>query len=215
MFIEVPFGFDASNLGFGKVDRNQSATRTTYVTATDAGSLKGIDLVSSSKYITARVAENTGDDLNGKKLPIEVSLTPGLPLGRFTESVTAKSKAPGLPDASLMVTGTIIGPVEASPESVRFVLMQSAGNSVVPEYHKVLLVNHDKEHTLKILSYKDPDDRVTLELKPVNEGQEYELQIRPKAPGDVKGTINGNIQIETNNSAQPEVDVKYSIVPRA
>ena len=212
--IEVAFGFENTNLGFGKVDRDEVVSKPTSLTATDARNLIGLDLVSSSEFITASIADSSGIRPDEKKVSLSVKVSPGLPLGRFNESITAKSSIDSLPDAILRVSGTIIGPVEVSPESVRFVLMQNAENSLVPEFHKVRIVNHDPERMLRVISAQDPDDRMNIELKTVEDGSEFELIFSPKNVESIEGKIQGKVVIVTNHPDQRKLTLSYTIVLR-
>ena len=212
--ILVVFGFERSNLSFGKVDRNEVIAQLASLTATDAGSLVDLDLISSSEFVSASIAEGSPRDPEGKKISIKVEVSPGLPLGRFSGSVTARSSIDSLPDAILRISGTIIGPVEISPESVRFVLMKNAGNSLVPEFHKVRIVNHESERTLNVLSARDPEEKMVIELKTIVAGKEFELNIRPRSIESVAGSVNGTIVIATDNPNQPELYLTYSVVPK-
>jgi hypothetical protein len=212
--IEVAFGFENTNLGFGKVDRDEVVTKLTALTATDARNLIGLDLVSSSEFITASIADGSGIRPDEKKVSITVKVDPGLPLGRFNESITAKSSIDSLPDAILRVSGTIIGPVEVSPESVRFVLMQSSENSLVPEFHKVRIINHVTGRMLSVISAQDPDGRMNVELKTIEDGREFELTVRPKSAESIAGTVKGTIVIVTDHPDQRELTLAYTVISR-
>ncbi|MFH2054341.1 MAG: hypothetical protein ABIJ61_00155 [bacterium] len=192
----------------------EAARRATSVSATEIDFLDGVELISSSKYITATISDSPKSTPTGGTVPVAISLSAEMPLGRFNEYITAKSSVDSLPEAMIKIAGTVIGLVEASPSSVRFLMMASAGNSMVPEFDRVLIINHDKARPLKILSYQDADDRVKLELSTVAEGQEYELLIRPKAIENLTGSVEGTIRIGTDHSDTPEVTVGYTIVPR-
>ena len=63
--------------------------------------------------------------------------------------------------------------------------------------------------------FNDPDDRLTLELTTLEEGQKYELVVTPKLEViRAKERLTGSVILETNSLKQPDMRIKYSIIPR-
>lgn len=184
------------------------------MTADDIDWLNDVEFITSSDLVTIKTTGAPSHSAEGNTLPVEVGVSSKLPLGRFSETITAKSSVDSLPDATLSVGGLVVGPVEASPSSIRFLLMQNAGNSMVPEFHRVQIINHDPDTPLKLTEVTDPDNRFDIEIETVAEGEQFNLVIRPKEIKKLAEIIEGAIVVNTNNPNVPELRVGYSIVPR-
>lgn len=188
--------------------------RRTALTATDPAFIEGVTFSSSSDLVSVTVTGKPESEQGATKLPLEVEISPDLPLGRFNETITASSGVDTLPVAQLRVGGLVVGMVEASPNSVRFLLMENAGGSMVPEFQRVQILNHDKENPLKVTDFEDPDGRLEFEIETITEGEQYNLTIRPKPVKSLEKEVDGTIIISTDNPRLSELRVGYSIVPR-
>ena len=213
-FIEVEFGFVPSSLGFGKVDLSQAVSKSAKILIKDPSHTKLAQLKTSSDFVLARVNDQDDEDASGGSISVEITLSPGLPLGRFTEFVTATSTDASLPEAKLRIGGNVLGEVEVNPDFVRFVVHEGDSSRATPGQRKIAITNRSDARPLKIISVRDPDDRMTLDLRTLQEGRRFELLVSPK---DLKGAatnLSGSIVISTNNPSQKNLAVRYTISQR-
>jgi hypothetical protein len=210
-FVEVPFGFDNASLYMDKIREGQSSTKTTYIVVKDPQTTRVKELKSSSEYIVARVLDEPKVSMEGK-IPVEITVKPGFPMGRFSGTITAISTVDSLPTALLRVSGSVIGEVEVSPDAVRFVIMKNSDNSVVPTFQKISVVNHSEGRPLAITKAVDPTGMMSIEERTVKEGEEYTLIITPKNPSVLTANQTGTIDITTDNPNQKELQVHYSVI---
>lgn len=210
--ITVEFGFDVTYTSFGRVNQGEGSDKVVHLMAKDADNLKSVQFNASSELLSAVIDKDAGDAGKSEGVPVVISLKPGLPMGRFNETITARSNNTEMRPSTVRVSGTIIGDVEVSSESIRFVVLKSAENSIVPAEQKVAIINHSENRSLAIDSYRDPDERLNLTLKTDQDGQEYTLVASPKELGKIDHNLTGKILITTDNPNQKELEVQYSII---
>jgi hypothetical protein len=210
-FIEVDFGFVPSSIGFGKIDQNQTSSKSATILVKDPSHTKLADLQTSSDFVRARVNDQDDRETSGGSITVEITLVPGLPPGRFNEFVTATSTDTSLPEAKLRVGGNVIGDVDVNPNAVRFVVREGDSSRVTPGQRKITITNHSDDRPLKITGVRDPDDRVTLDLRTLEEGQRFELLVSPKDLKSTATNLSGSIMISTNSPSQNNLAVRYTI----
>ena len=216
-FIEVEFNFASYSLDFGKVSKDDTATKSTYLQIKNPQSTKITDIVASSPFISAKQLEPS-EPIDSSRIEIEIRLLPGLPLGRINQTVTAHSNLTSKPQATLQLGGIIVGDVEVTPEALSFVISQSADGST--QVNEQRLTIHDKPTAkpLKILSVRDSHDRLQLDLSTINEGREFEIMASLKQETMntilVNKNLRGSILITTDNPDQPEITVLYNVTRR-
>ena len=215
VLIEVEFDFELYSLNFGKLKTNDTATKSTFIQILDPEKTRIIDITTSSPFVSAKRVEASESADNRTRIEVKVTLSPGLPPGRIKERVTVRSNLNSKPEATLRLTGSIIGDVEVTPEVLRFVVNESQGASNQNISQKLKITNNSENKPLRILGARDPDDRLKLNVKTVEEGQKFELTatLKPEALA-TSGNQTGTIVITTNNQEQKEITVRYNIVRR-
>lgn len=210
--IEIEFGFESPYLSFAKARESESSSKIAYVVIKNYDDVKLKDLESSSQFVKAVVCDTVSGEKEKGRIPVEVTIKPGLPLGRFNETITAKPSDAKVPSSALRISGMIVGEVEVYPEAIRFVVMDSADHSIVPSYQKVTITNHSDTKKLAIDKVVDPDGKLDLELDTLTVGQDYQLFIRPGTDLKSSNDFSGSILITTNNPDQKQVSVNYSVI---
>ena len=165
--------------------------------------------------MSAKRVEASDSADNRTRIEVEVTLLPGLPIGRVNETVIAHSSLESKSKATLRLIASIVGDVEVNPSILRFVVTESQGASNQNISQKLQITNNSENKPLRILGARDPDDRLQLNVKTVEEGQKFELTatLKPEALA-TSGNQTGTIVITTNNQEQKEITVRYNVVRR-
>ncbi len=215
VLIEVEFDFESYTLNYGRMRTNDTATKSTFIQILDPEKTRFTDITTSSPFVSAKRVEASDSADNHTRIEIEVTLLPGLPPGRINETVTAHSSLESKSKATLRLTGSIVGDVEVTPEVLRFVVNESQDASDQNISQKLQITNNSENKPLRILGARDPDDRLQLNVKTVEEGREFELTatVKPDTLFTL-GNKTGTIVITTNNQEQKEITVRYNVVRR-
>jgi len=210
--IDIEFDFVSSNLSMGKVERNQTVVKTAQIQIKNPANTRITGIETSSPMIKVRLLEDT--DISDNKVDVEVTLMPGLPPGRLSETVTVKSNLESKPEAKLRLSGLIIGEFEITPLSIAYFFNDSAG-IVTDSSVKVTIVNHNDAVPLELVEISDPDGYLKIEKQTITAGQKYVLVCNlseEKLPDSNRH--NGNILIKTNNPVEKEKEISYRIIKR-
>ena len=154
-----------------------------------------------------------GDD-GYTRIPFEIKLLPGLPPGRFRESLTVYSNLEAFPKAILTINGTIEGDIVVMPESIRFLIFDSlkTKNQTIQKFS---VRYNSKERPLEIMSIIDKKDRLEFEIDTITEGSEYEIIAKLKDDFlQIQGNLSGYVLFDTNDPIQKQVKVFYQILRR-
>lgn len=108
-FIEVIFDFAIHNLYMGKFHKDREVSKSSIIVVDDPEKTRIIDLKSSSPFITARQLDYLENKDGYSRLKIQVTVAPGLPVGKFAETVTAYSNSDRKSEATLRLTGDVLG----------------------------------------------------------------------------------------------------------
>ena len=215
VLIEIEFDFESYSLNFGKLRTNDTATKSIFIQILDPEKTRITDITTSSPFVSVKRVEASDSADNRTRIELEVTLSPGLLSGRINETVTAHSSLESKSKATLRLTGSIVGDVEVIPEMLRFVVKesQSASNQNISQLLNI--TNNSENKLLRILGVRDPDDRLQLNVKTVEEGQKFELTatLKPDTLSTL-GTQTGTIVITTNNQEQKEITVRYNVMRR-
>ncbi len=216
-FVEVEFDFASYQLDFGKVDKDDTVTKSAYLHIKDRQNVSITDITTSSPFISAKQLKPS-DTADSSNIEIDVTLSPGLPVGRFSEKVTAHSNLDSKPQATLQLAGTIVGDVEVTPEALSFVISESADGSAQSNQQRLSIHNKPTAKPLKVLSVSDSDERLVFDLKTINEGLQFEIvaSLKPETMDStlVNKSLRGSILITTDNPDQPEITVSYNVIRR-
>lgn len=210
IFVEIEFGFSPTSLGFSKVPHGQTTTKTAKILIKNPDRVQVANLRTSSEFIQAKVSDQSPEDAPGI-IAIEVTLDAGLPAGRINEFVTAVPTDTSLKESKLRIGGSIVGDIEITPDIISFMIQQGDSGVASPKQRTLTIVNRSADRPLKIIDAVDSQDRLTLELKTLQEGQQFELLVIPKEIKNFTGNLNGTIVISTDNPNQRTVSVRYSL----
>jgi len=210
--IEVEFNFASSSLRIGNAKKDQTVTKTVEMLIKDTQNTKITAIEPSSEFITVKELEdkNTADN----KIQLEVTLSPGLPMGPIRESIIVRSNISDKSEAKLRLSGNIIGDIEVNPTTITYIVSDSAG-IINGELKKLTIINRSSDLPLKLLEVSDPDGYVTIETVTITEDQKYVLNCvlkDDKFPESQR--YNGHIAIKSNNPDEAEKLVDYKIIKR-
>lgn len=209
-FVDVIFDFVSYALAMGKVRQDETVSKSAFLQIKDMDKIKITDIKSSSEFITVEHVPNA-DLLEENQLEYKVTLSPGLPIGRINEEITVRSNSEERPEAKLRLSGSIVGDVEASPEAIRFTLMDTTFTTPRQSKYAVIM-NHRKELPLEVLEVSDPDNKLDLELKTMIPGEKFQVTATPtEAAMRSQSNLKGKILVKTNNPDQPEVSIDYHV----
>lgn len=210
------FDFEQPSLYLGKVSRDGSLTKNSFILVKDLTATEVLEVNSTSEFIVAKMLNYTDNNGTYDRMKMEVTTLPGLPLGRINESVTVKTNLEDKPTALLRLTGSVIGDVEVSPEWMTFVVTDVSSTRPSSLTKKIFITNHVEGARLEIVDIKDSEDYLELTLKPLKDGDKYELTatLKPESIPE-KGNISGNVVLTTNFPSQKEVAIRYSAVRKS
>lgn len=146
---------------------------------------------------------------------VTIKLEPGLPIGKFTDEVQIFTNHPAAPVQTLTFQGRILGPIEAVPPSIR------GGNLFYDrggEIRQRLVVQDRRAVEFKVASKPFPE--LVVEIAPElsesgsPEPGRYEMRVIIP-PESYKGTINGEIVLETDHPDANIVKIPVYLIVRA
>jgi hypothetical protein len=154
----------------------------------------------SSKDISARI-------VGSSKTPhpcvaIEVTIGPGVPMGRLDERVELHTTDRRWPLVSIPVVGFIEGEIQVIPEVFSFGHIEHGKSA-----SQKIAIAKAHEPNLRVEEVVSSLDFVAVELKEVLKGRKFEIVVTLKADAPV-GAIRGNIDILTNSPEQPKLAVQ-------
>lgn len=215
--VAVPFGFADRAVDMGRVHHEyaEPLIREAILLIRESSTAKPAALETSSPLVTARLTGNETVAQGQRRLGLEVSLLPGLPPGPVAETVTVRSAGEGLEPAVLEVNGLVTGDVAAAPEQLRLLVVETARRTARDSWARVYLTGHSPDRPLTILTTRDSNGILDLDLAELIPGQKYELTVTLGAEAlDVNSQITGTVEITTNSPSQPVVSVGYSAARR-
>jgi len=209
--VEIIFGFALNTLGMGKVSECESFTKSAYLKVKDLQTTQITGITSSSPYVVARAVSNYEAE-SWNKREIQVTVSPGLPVGRFSAAIILQSNLEDVPQAKLYVSGNIIQSVEIKPGFLTFTIeepekMQNGDSK------KLHVLNHCSKNNWQITKVHDPDGHLSVTTNLVRENREDELEVTVIPEGlPEKRRHRGSLSISTNDPNQEDIQVKYTLV---
>lgn len=197
----------------GVIASDEPAGKSTFLLIKDPEQTQITEFTSSSEYITAELVLSSADSA-GSKVEVEVTVNPGLPPGRFNESITAHSNSEEYPTSVIRISGEIKGDISLVPDMLKFdrYLSDSSKTTRVMTLH---IVNESEKRPLQVLSVDNPGGHLTLEIKTVRPGELYEVTATLKEEALTEGTyFSGMINIKTDDPRQGSLDARYMIYNR-
>jgi len=129
----------------------------------------------------------------GESATIDANLSLKGRRGLQTKTITVNSNDPTTPAFRLTLKGTAVSAVNLSPTSV-YVGNLGQGESAT----KTVTISNNDTNALNITSVKAQNNSVTLNLKTIEEGQKYELDVTTSSTLPI-GRISDFITITTDN----------------
>jgi hypothetical protein len=210
--VVIEFGFELYALNFGRLLFEQSMTKTAPLLIRDADKVQVAEVTSDSRYVTTRIA-SPATSTSGRA-QVEVTVLPGMPIGFFTAEITARSSQATIPPATLTVSGTILGNVEAMPPEIRYKLIKEKPDPAILT-QKVSIRSTRDTGTFRIVSVEDPDNRLTLKLDTVTAGREFTLFATLKQSAIDAGEAQGTVLVRTDDSTQSALSIPYNVMVRS
>jgi len=209
--VEIDFGFTTSSMSVGSVLKNDSKTRAAFLEIKDTAKTKITGISTSSEFVTAEIDD--GKYENGK-VKINITINPGLPLGRINQTVTVTSSNPDKPDTKLRLSGTVIGEIEIKPENLTYIFSDSSG-ILNGDVKKITIINRSDSLPLEIIDISDPDGYLSIEREIIAADQQFQL-ICTLSEDNLPTKIrhNGRILLKTSNPEESEKTIGYRIIKR-
>jgi len=125
--------------------------------------------------------------------------------GKFTKSATIRSNDPQHPSYRIKLKGTIKSYITVQP-SPRAYLTGFEGDTLSQK----LTISTNEAEALTITNITSTlDDKITYEIKPLQEGKAYELNVTTRE--DVQGRAIGRITVTTSSKNKPKLDIPVRI----
>ncbi|MGA1497556.1 MAG: DUF1573 domain-containing protein [Steroidobacteraceae bacterium] len=192
----------------------------------DAGNVERGRLVTHSYRLRNAGTEPvqfTGMQFNvpGLKARVPASIAPGASVelhlewdtrihsGEFIGEALLQTNTPGAEPLRLVLTGTVISPIEFDPAPA-FYISQFSGERQTQTIQ--LLVNQERPVTL--IRAESPETMAIIEFKPVSEGRHFEVAATasPELP---VGIHTGSAYLFTNDPDRPRIRLEVNIKVKA
>ncbi len=209
--INILFDFEVRGIDFGEVKVDTPVTKSVFIDIKDPATTKITGLSATLPNIEVKEGEATAEPDGSSKVEIDVTLIPGIIPGYIRDIVTARSNLGSKPEATLRVSGKVLGEIETIPEALRFDRNPIPGEQTSGT-QKLQVVNRYPEKPFHILTAEDPDHRLKIDFKTLKEGQRYEVEaslIEDSLP--TGNYYHGAIYVTTDNPKQDTVKVEYNI----
>ena len=193
-----------SPLYLGHVRRGDAARHEVMITPGRPGAAYTVERVEhTNPAIRARLERR--DDGPGQRLLVE--LDPGLPLGRFNETLTLHPTSPREPAIALSVLGSVEGDLIVLPPQVTFGVTRGGA---APE--RDLYIRNRGARPVAVTRVVVPDEVALYSLRALQEGLEYRLTLRLR--GDLPpGKVEAAVEIFTDHPEEGHLLVPlYAIV---
>ena len=208
--IEIQFGFETNLLDFGRIRKGESATKTAVLIMKDQSKESLLELNSPSSHVAVKTIKPTKS--NKGRVDVEVTVKPEAQLGKLNEMISARLTDSSHPASSLNVSGTIVGNVEVTPETIRF-MVDTSRTAANQTERIVRVVSAQDVPRLRLLSVEDPQNLVAIEVDTVVSGKQYVIRARPNENALIlEHNYSGEIKIMTDDTEQPEMRVGYYII---
>ncbi len=190
---------DPPNVSFGSVDfgAGASAQFAVALRADIKGKIK--EARTGSRYVSIERLPEPDD--KGRTL-FRVALDKSAPIGRIRDVITVTSDAEKASPLRVVVSGNVVGDVDYRPSSL----------SISRPKGTVMFTRRPGKRPLEILSVESSTPDAKLELKQVEPGEKYQLDVTIT---DDKKRVRGKITAKVDNPRQPEIVIPLSYVTPA
>jgi len=142
---------------------------------------------------------------SGQEGKVNLSVKTAAMRGKFTKAATIHSNDPQHPSYRITLKGTIKNYITVQP-SPRAYLNGFEGDTLSQK----LTISTNETEPLTITNITSTlDDKITYEIKPLQEGKSYELNVTTRE--DVQGRSIGSITVTTSSKQKPKLDIPVRI----
>lgn len=213
-FIELEFDFEGYSVSMGTIPQDGTQSKTVYLLVRDTANTKVTGLETNSEFVHAKVLDGVEQGDKYFKVPVELTVTPGLPPGNFRAVVTARPSDHPDRQSRITVIGDILGDVIVEPDKIAFTVYDSPDKQNETE-QKIRIRYKVKDRPLQINEIKDQRDYLDLSLDTLNSGSTYELVAKVKDEYVVSnGNYSGYIILKTSDPDESNVRIRYQIFHR-
>ncbi|MCP4715834.1 MAG: DUF1573 domain-containing protein [Deltaproteobacteria bacterium] len=200
--VEVVLSTKPSRLNFGRLSKKDlPVVKHVALTGTAKDSIKLSSVKSQNDKIKVETSP-TGYE-NNKDKRIQVSVLPGLKVGRFRDRVTIVTDHPKVKNVTLYVYGEVMGSVAVKPTYLSFGVMKKDKT-----LEKSITLTATGETSFKVLNVTASVAELKTRVETVKEGKEY--RVTATVPQDFAGQIlKGSIKITTDDKEQETIEVKF------
>jgi hypothetical protein len=191
-------------LYLGHVRRGDPARREATIVPGRAGATYTVERVEhTNPAIRARLERRA--DGPGQRLIVE--LDPGMPLGRFNETLTLHTTSPREPTIALSVLGSVEGDLIVLPPQVTFGVMRGGAPA-----ERDLYLRNRGPRPVAVTRVVVPEQVASYSLRALQEGLEYRLTLRLRG-GLPPGKVEAAVEIFTDHPDEGHLVVPlYAIV---
>ena len=191
---------------FGSVNNQQVTTKRIRVLDSGEGTLKITHIETSSPFLTTEVGPmHLGEVINYE---VKVTLQPGVPMGKFQETLTIHTNNELQPRLSVLIEGNVLGPITVYPEHLFFGFV----NRQELTQQDILITKTDGAD-LKVLEVGHQSQFISTKIVPLESGRKVQIQVT--VSGDTpSGPFRDLLEIYTNNTEQPVIRVPLHALVR-
>lgn len=200
-FVRAPLMVEPAVALFGSLGRNEEKTVRLAVRIREPETVSVKRLQLSSHWIGARVV--AGEDAG--QLTLEVKIAPGMPLGKFRETLELFTTSEALPVVEIPVTGRVLGDIRLEPEAVGF-HGRSSGRQATPVE---VTVRSEGRKRFEVTGIEDTTGYLVTSLRAIDPGRDYRIDISLKNDDadPVPGNFQGTLRILTDQPDQPVLEL--------
>lgn len=121
--------------------------------------------------------------------------------GKVEAEAVVKTNDPALPDASLVLSGKVEGPIELKPTPAIF--LSTFQGEIKSE--KLTIVSHET-HPVSVRLTRPPSSHFTASVRPVEEGRVFDLVV-DVAPGLPRGRYDESVVLDVRGSTLYRIEV--------
>ncbi len=195
--IRTAAAFEPANVQFGKVVLGQGAVREAAIVF-DGDPFPVQEVSAQPEFFSARILD---PEEGGKRVRIEVTLSPEAPVGRHMGTLAARLDHPHLKNLSGRLMAVVEGLITWTPRML-FFGRQDQTDVVV----KTISVSNQAPEPIEIRGVSSSIPQFTAEVKTLDPGKEFEVSIR-LSPETEPGRYNGEVRIETSRPDQPLITI--------
>jgi hypothetical protein len=210
----MEFDFESYSVSMGNIPQDGTESKTVYLLVKDIAKSKVTDLKTNSEFVHAKVLDDVVKEENQYRVPVEITVTPGLPPGNFRVQVSASPSDKPDRESKMTIVGTIMGDVVVQPDKIAFTVYDSP--DMQNQVEKTVTISYKSKDTpLEITKMYDQRNYLDLSLDTLKSGSEYELLAKVKNEYIVSSNnYSGYIILSTNDPDESSVRIRYQIFHR-